>query len=66
MTTQYYRDFNRPDVELLARAICVEQNLDPDGLVKETGSENAALMPLWWRYQFDALKFIAMTKARAA
>lgn len=62
----YYWDFGRPDVERLARAICVEMERDPAGMVPETGCDDAALIPLWWKYQSDALKFIAMTKANGA
>lgn len=61
--SDFYMDFERPDVKKLARAICIEQNLDPDGMVPDSGFPNAAAIPLWWKYQFDALKFIAMTKA---
>lgn len=60
---QFYRDFARRDVMHLARAICVEMQEDPDEMVPETGYPNAGLIPRWWRYQFDALKFIALTKA---
>lgn len=60
---EFYRDFGRPDVERLSRAVCIEQNLNPDDLVAETGYSASSLVPRWWKYQFDALKFIAMTKA---
>ncbi len=60
---EFYYDFGRPDVQVLARAICGEMRSDPDGLVPETGYINAALIPRWWLYQEDALKFIAMEKA---
>lgn len=60
---RFYRDFGRPDVERLARAVCLEEGCDPDSMIKETGYSDAALMPRWWRYQADTLKFIAMMKA---
>jgi hypothetical protein len=62
----FYWDFERADVERLARAICAEMRCDPDGMVPESGHDDAALIPLWWKYQSDALKFLAMTKASGA
>lgn len=62
---QYYRDYKLPEVERLARAVAIYQGRDPDSLVPETGYSDAHLMPLWWRYQEDALKFIAMRDACA-
>jgi hypothetical protein len=60
---RYYRDMGRPDVECLARAICVERGVDPDGLVPETGYSDTAMIPLWRKYQDQALEFLAMSKA---
>jgi hypothetical protein len=59
---RFYSDLGRADVENLARAICIEFGSDPDMLVPETGYESASAIPLWWKYQGDAIKFIAMNK----
>lgn len=63
MELRYYHDFGVPEIERLARAIASYQGLDPDSMVPETGYDDAALMPLWWRYQTDAMKYIAMRDA---
>jgi hypothetical protein len=63
MELRYYHDFGIPEVERLARAIAIYQGQDPDRMVHETGYADAALMPLWWRYQADAMKYIAMRDA---
>jgi len=54
-----------PEVERLARAIAEKHGDNPDAMVPETGYHDAELMPLWWRYQGDAMKFIAMRDACA-
>lgn len=63
MAERFYRDYGIAEVERLARAICFYQGRNPDSMVAETGYRDSAMMPLWWRYQEDALKYIAMREA---
>lgn len=60
---RYHKDYGDPEIKLLARAICKKFGLNPDLLEPETGYPDSALMPAWWRYQDDALKYIAMRDA---
>jgi hypothetical protein len=60
---KFGRDYGRPDVEKLARAICKERGFPPDTLVRDNGYADSAMVPMWWRFQDDAINFIAMKKA---
>lgn len=60
---QLHHNYGRPDVERLARAICVERGYDPDMLRPDSGYPDAVQIPLWWTKQDEAISFIAMMKA---
>jgi hypothetical protein len=62
-TPQFNHDFGRADVEKLARSICEEYGADPDKMIPDSGYSDAVLVPRWWKFQDDAIKFIAMMRA---
>jgi hypothetical protein len=64
MNTQisFYRDYGDPEVERLARAIVAKRGFDPDQRVEDNGYKNSAYIPAWWKYQDEALAFIAMSR----
>jgi hypothetical protein len=60
---EFYRDLGKPEIERLARAICLKRGIDPDQMIPESGYPGCASIPAWWKYQDRALDFIAMTEA---
>ncbi len=47
--TQFYRGTDDPEIEKLARAMCVGFKTWPDELVPDNGYPNAPLVPRWWK-----------------
>lgn len=62
----FYRDYKIPEVERLARAIAAKRGWRPDDLVPESGYANSDSIPAWWKFQDDALNYIAMRDADAS
>jgi len=63
MTTQFYHDMKRPEVEKAARAICLEHGLDPDQIIPDNGYLDAARIPRWYQQQEKALAVLAVLKS---
>jgi len=56
----FYKNLGDPDIERLARAIVRKRGYDPELLINETGYPDSPKIPIWWKYQDDALAFLAM------
>lgn len=59
----FYRDLGRADVAHLAQQICRDHGEDPFKQVQESGYSTDVTVPLWWKYQSDAVNFLACQKA---
>ena len=60
---EFYRDFRVPEVEKLAKAAARAHGYADDAVVPETGYDNSRAVPAWWKFQSDALTYIAMRNA---
>ena len=62
MTVQFYGDEGDPEVMRLAKAICLASGKDPHERVPDNGY-SSVLIPLWWKQQEFARKFLACFEA---
>lgn len=58
MSEQFYTDWHNPQIERISKAIARAYGFHENTLVPESGYSGARIIPAWWKYQDDALKFV--------